>query len=95
MDREGVCFGCAFWLVKTRDTWTKDPSTVRTEKYQHYHIGDEKADGPKDWRGHAGHPFRITFNDGRVVETTNLWAQGEIPEHFRDRLPPNAKVESR
>lgn len=24
-------------------------------------------------------------------ETTNLWHQGKIPEHYRGRLPDNAK----
>lgn len=40
--------------------------------------------------GHAGAECIIRFNDGRTVTTTNLWAHGEVPEWFRERLPDNA-----
>lgn len=81
---KSLCFRCEFWLrwVAKRD----DPSVVRVGA-EHCVIGDEKAGG---MRGFDGHQWRIEFFDGRVVSTTNLWSQSTIPDHFRDRLPPNA-----
>ena len=54
-----------------------------------YTIGDEDADS----RGFGGSRFHIIFNDGREVDSTNLWCGGHIPERFRDRLPDNATTE--
>jgi hypothetical protein len=51
--------------------------TIENEDTEHY-------------RGFAGRRFVIRFHDGRIVETTNLWSNGIIPEHFRDRLLDNA-----
>jgi hypothetical protein len=45
-------------------------------------------------RGFGGHEFHIRFTDGREeaeVETSNLWCQGNIPEHFSKLLPNNAE----
>lgn len=38
----------------------------------------------------GGRKFHIQMHDGQVIETTELWHQGTIPEHFRERLPDNA-----
>ena len=45
--------------------------------------------------GHGGAEFIIRYHDGRLITTTNLWAGGPIPDHFRERLPDNAEFESR
>lgn len=53
---------------------------------QHY-MGraGEKGDGC------GGRTFRIRMLEtGEEFETSNLWHQGRIPTHFRDRLPDNA-----
>ncbi len=54
---------------------------------QHYMIGLDSS-RPK---GFGGRKFAIHFNDGRKVETCNLWFQGEIPEQFRAWFPDNAE----
>ena len=39
-------------------------------------------------RGHSGRKFILkSLFDGKIIETTNLWYQGEIPEEFREALP--------
>lgn len=86
--RTGVCFTCMFWLEKCEPALRDDPNTARING-QHYIIGDERA-GP-EWRGFSGRRWVIEFNDGRRVETTNLWAQGSIPLAFHERLPNNAR----
>lgn len=35
--------------------------------------------------------MRGDYADGTEVVTNDLWAQGVIPAHFRDRLPDNAE----
>ena len=81
-----TCFSCLFWLGKLI---IKDqPYTVRADG-NHYMIMAEKDTG---MRGYGGHKWIITFKDGRVVTTTNLWHQGVIPKHFQDRLPDNAVI---
>lgn len=90
-----LCFGCNFWTEKLeiRD----DSNTVRV-KGVHYIIGPEKLKNEHKLspymrnavRGHGGAKFMVYFNDGRIVETNNLWCQGDIPDGFRDRLPDNA-----
>ena len=78
------CFHINFW------------NKIVAEKDRHvfidgesYSIGDENDDSP--FRGFAGRHFKIKFDTGKIVETTNLWYQGTIPKEFRDILKDNAK----
>lgn len=86
-----LCFTCHFWTdwVKRRD----DANVARIGGL-HYYIGPENA-GPAQSRGFAGARSVIRFANGREVVTTNLWHQGEIPAHFRGRLPDNAQFVTR
>ena len=81
-----LCFTCHHWarLLELAD----DPKTVRA-KGHHYRIGPEG----EPFSGFAGTKFVVKFYDGRVVTTTNLWHQGEIPERFRGRMLDNAVFE--
>lgn len=82
-----MCFTDAYW-ARMSDVSQR----VVTYDFQHFVIGDE---GSRSYmRGFGGRRFRVTFHDGEVVWTTNLWGQGQVPEHWRDRFEPNAKVES-
>lgn len=88
-----LCFDCDYWqdYVDEMSDPAIGPRCVRTPDGIHRTIGDEHARGS---RGHDGRRFVIAFDDGRRVESTNVWWQGPIPEHFRARLPPNARIES-
>lgn len=102
MESRSLCFWCNSWTNTLAKT---DALTAIVDGY-YYHVGEEERSIARrcgwplvngrlrgDYRhvlGHSGSEFRIRFDDGRVVTTTNLWAGGEIPEHFRDRLPNNA-----
>lgn len=82
-----TCFTCLFWLEYVRDT--ENPTHVRVNGW-HYVI---KPDPPKGFRGSVGHggsEFRFQLNDGRLVVSRNVWSQGIIPDHFRERLTDNA-----
>jgi len=79
------CFGIDFWndWVEKKD----DPRVARIDG-THYYIGNENEKG--SFRGFGGRKFKIRFNDGREVITTNLWHQGEISNDFKEKLPDNA-----
>jgi hypothetical protein len=80
----GECFTCNFWYGIS----LKGESSVIIDQ-SHYQIGEE--DTHKDaWKGHGGRKFTIQMDDGTVFQTTNLWSQGNIPdhivEHYGDRF---------
>lgn len=81
------CFSKHYWLEFVEKKNDKD--MVRCNG-THYTIGDE--DSKSCFRGFDGRKFKVHFFDGRVVETTNLWCQGDIPEEFRKELKDNAVV---
>lgn len=43
------------------------------------------------FRGFSGNKFKIKLENGRIIETTNLWHQGIIPEEFKESLKDNAE----
>ncbi|WDP93379.1 MAG: hypothetical protein HUN04_22710 [Desulfobacter sp.] len=79
------CYDCSFWLCKMEypDFMAERRAIIDGS---HYIIRAE-TDG---LRGFGGRKFIIQFFDGRIIETNNLWCQGEIPDRFRKRLPDNA-----
>ena len=88
--KDGACNWCNFWLEKLSPQYDVQRCAVINGK--HYTIAPEYGTSPySDFRGCAGRQFTIRFHDGRTVTTTNLWSQGEIPQHFRSRFPDNAQ----
>lgn len=81
-----LCFSCDFWMEKVRWAEAGDPKAVRIDG-QHFYMSDPTG----GMRGYGGREFVFEFFDGRVVSWKNVWHQGVIPEHFRDRLPDNAR----
>jgi hypothetical protein len=83
-----LCMSCLHWIgyVETRDN-----PTHLVVGGLHYVIEPDR-DTTKGYGtlGHGGARFDIRFFDGREVTTKNLWAQGEVPAHFRDRLVDTA-----
>lgn len=85
MVMEQICFYCAFWRVKQQNK--ADPRQIVTDGNMYY-IGDENASGRQSWRGFGGSKFvLVNIATGEVTVTTNLWHNGEIPEHFRAFFP--------
>lgn len=77
------CFTKHFWkkIIDNKDDFV----IINHTSYQ---IGDE---GRTVFRGFNGNEFKIKFNNGNVVKTTNLWTQGDIPKKYWIDLPDNAK----
>jgi len=79
MDDKGLCFNCAFWTLKLL---RRNPVVIDGGFYV-----ANQGRGP----GMSGRRFDIKMLDGEELTTTNLSHCGEVPEHFRDRLPDNAQ----
>lgn len=83
MKSRQMCFNCNFWTDYMGRT-----DTIRIDG-MHYVIAPDTTSGMK---GYGGHEFKIKrFDTEGVIVTHNLWHQGDIPAHFRDRLPDNAE----
>lgn len=78
------CFTKKFW------------NNIVAEKNEHiivdgtcYAIAPAPING---FYGFDGRKFKIKmFDTGEVIETNNLWCQGEIPEEYRYLLPNTAQ----
>lgn len=75
-----------FWQEKL-DFDKENPHKGCVIDNHHYIIDDEDSKATY-FRGFGGAKFRIKFNDGQIITTTNLWHQGEIPENWRDKFSP-------
>ena len=92
----GYCSDCRFWLAKEGQ-----PGQVFVEqgggaRHSYYFNTAEpvvRTDYPETLLGFRGTPWRVTFTDGRVVVTNNLYGEGEIPSRFHGMFPPNASLE--
>lgn len=83
-----VCFDCNFWREVT--ILIDDPNQAIIDGNA-YHAEPDNGGNPK-WKGFGGRLHKIKFKaDGRIVETTNLQYQGEVPERFKADLPDNAE----
>jgi len=86
------CFYRHFWggYIAKKDS----RRSVRVEG-QHYWIVNDAPDGAPGFRGFGGRHWRVLFNDGRVIDTRNLWHQGAIPAWaVAEGLTDNAKFAS-
>ena len=83
-----LCFSCNFWQEKYEYDQLHPGKGVVIDG-THYYIEDENS--KSYFRGFGGAKFVIQFNNGEVVETTNLWCQGEIPAIWQEKFPDNAK----
>ena len=92
---EDICFHCQFWQEKV-DNPIKNRVIVKLEdgSIHHYVMGNEYS---KDYfRGFGGSAFYIKFKeDNKIVKSTNMWYQGEIPKRFYKSFEINAEFISR
>lgn len=82
MDRDGLCFICAFWELRAE---AGCPTVIEHCVY----TPGRRTSG--EFRGCAGRRFDIEYLDGRRITTFDLWVGGVIPERWRKRLPDTAR----
>ena len=89
-DFENVCSDCfkdKFWMIKIKN-YKKSPENFAIIDHTMYFIGNENENSV--FHGFGGRKFRIRFNNGREITTTNLWHNGDIPEKYQPDLKDNA-----
>lgn len=85
LKRYVMCFNCYFWMV---DVGASNYVVIDGVAYS---IGEEDLNGDFDGpRGHGGRRFIIRRKNGCIIETTNLWHRGDVPDAFRDKFPDDA-----
>lgn len=88
MEETGYCFHCAFWenlYQKNKD----NPNWVIIDGYS-WILGDiKKQDKRSPLLGCGGSIMIAKKNDGTILEDRNWWGQGNIPPHFRNKIPDN------
>jgi len=81
LKRKSMCFTCNHWDEWFLDFAKDDNKTMFINGGRAYTICDESKGGGR-WSGFGGRKFNVKFKTGRVVDSTNLWTQGEIPKRF-------------
>lgn len=89
-DRE-ICHSCKYWF-DIIDAYQKDDYKVAVVNGAVFAVCPRKDTNTK-YNGFGGREFKIRFNDGKVIETNNLWNGSKIPENFASKLPNNAVFE--
>jgi hypothetical protein len=84
--KENICFECHHWSRIEKTLSDKRRFIIDNNSYW------QENDNPNAaFQGHGGSLFRIKrFDSDDIIPTRNLWHQGEIPEHWRERIPNNA-----
>ena len=82
------CLSCDIWLSNIDVKEKHKKIIIDGTKYSD---NGEVPLGTQGFLGHGGREFTIEFNDGEILTTNNLWCQVDVPEHFKDKLPNNAK----
>lgn len=84
-----ACYVCSFWLdILERDiliTFVDDKDNV-------FSIG---SPNPKSVKGFDGRTFEIELDDGRTIESDNVWHRGRVPAWFKHRFNKGSMNEVR
>lgn len=90
--RKDYCFSCNFWTDRVWDMQLNDGNLrfiIDKHMYSTPKMVENRVGGK--YAGFGGRKFLIKINDTQeVIETHNLWHQGDVPIHFLDRLPDTA-----
>ena len=92
MTEKKLCFSCNIWEARVGEA--SDPGVIIVDGYWYSDAGDVANPRHGQTLGFAGRRFRGTKFDGTRIDTNNMWGGGEIPVHFRDRIPDNATFEN-
>lgn len=90
---KGLCFNCNHWMELYLGQEAEEALFFLRINGTHYQTPkDVKFRFNQRYPGFGGRKFIIKIIEtGEVVETCNLWCQGDIPQKFRGRLYDNAE----
>lgn len=87
LKEKNICFTCNHW-DSNNNMEGLQRIIVKGSKYS---VGPELPPHQR-FAGHGGRLFKIKFLDtGEVIETRNLWCQGEISKAWLEKMPDNAE----
>lgn len=89
-----LCHSCDLWAGRVDKIAGSTSHPVVNGRCYSYDPKQPMRGGDKSFLGHGGREFVIAWADGRKVTTNNLWCGGDVPDHFRDRLPDTATFEA-
>ena len=79
-----LCFSCEHWTALLE----QDRTQCFVVDGEHYQLGGQTEKTPSLYRGFGGRRFVLQcLATGEHITTVDLWAQGTVPEHFRERMP--------
>lgn len=81
MIENNACFSCNFWIELSEE---KRPNAfILMPEWDHMMMVDFDT-GP--FKGFGGAEWVLKFEDGTIKRHNNIWHQGEVPEHMRERF---------
>lgn len=90
LKEKNLCFNCNFWQDKLDRLLSGDHRVFVIGGTMYYHSNDDR-DPVRTFRGFGGRKFMIQRLDGEILETNNLWCNGEVPKDFKDKIKDNAR----
>lgn len=93
MAEHQLCFNCAFWTHKLSEDMVKTNKPYIGDGKPEYFIplvinGEHQSISSK--KAYGGNTVTILTIEGNVYTPTQVYYQGIIPDHFRDKFPNNA-----
>ena len=86
--RENICFSCFHWIDIENTLSDERRFIIKGNSYW------KEPDKDKNdfFVGFGGHEFKIRrFGSEEIIISRNLWHQGVVPEHFKERIKDNAE----
>lgn len=90
-----LCHTCNFWIAYlTPEAGKRQIITQDEDGSLHHYMACEEPKSREEqrWSGFGGSEMAIEFHTGETLISHNLWSQGTIPTHFKDRFKDNAYV---
>lgn len=81
---KNMCFSCNHWDKIYIDL--DNPNRFIINGISYKHVNQDTC-----FKGFGGSHFKIRrYNSGEITESRNLWCQGSVPVHLRDKIKNNA-----
>lgn len=87
-EQAGLCRTCLHWTDFAANQ-KREPWRYFVHRGEAYRI-DGRGKVGSGFLGFAGAEWVIAWPDGHVEATNNLWHVGDVPRHWRGRLPDTA-----
>ena len=92
LEHEDLCFSCDHWTEMLEAKGSNEMYYLRVGGRHYQTYKNSLFRMPGKYNGFGGRKFIFKLKEtGEVFDTYNMWTQGTIPEHFKDKLYDNAE----